>query len=623
MKASIIYILIFFCINTFAQDQGNLDSLLQAYRSQKEDTTKVGTIETIVASQLYVEPELAKKYAKEMVALSRKIKYPKGLAMGYYYLGAYFLYKDVPDSAEIAIRKMKLLNIKKTEYLSFLLKKNKLLAYVYLQKDKYDSVFHYTNESIYLYTNRDSSSMKQNRKLKEGVSTIYELLASSYTQLDMYNLALKNELQALKLYKELGWGESMQAPIKNTLGIIESKLGNYREALIYLGEAENIFRLNHEDIDVLTAMRNQGMVYKYLKEYDKAIDYFKNCLSLAQKLDDKFSEAIMWSNMGVSYNALGKEKEAWDSFSKAGKIFKDLNVTRSTYCMGMGDYYYTKNELDSTLYYANKAIMASESTQDLESSSQGYDFRHKVYKKMGNHKRALEDYETYTKLKDSMFNKTKSRQIEELRTIYDTEKKEQQIQVQKQEIEVLTIKEKVSRLQRLLLAFGLSIALVGVYAVYQRNKRHRVAKEKAEMDLEYRTKELTTHALHLAKKNEVLSDIKEKAEAFKASGGAEPGYQTLIQTINFDIQDDNNWENFSKYFEEVHKDFNAKVQQRFVNITSNDLRLMALIKMNLSSKEIASILNISPDGIKKARQRLRKKMELEPTDSLEAVIIAI
>lgn len=73
----------------------------------------------------------------------------------------------------------------------------------------------------------------------------------------------------------------------------------------------------------------------------------------------------------------------------------------------------------------------------------------------------------------------------------------------------------------------------------------------------------------------------------------------------------------------MYKGFNAKVQQQYPNITSNDLRLMALMKMNLSSKEIANILNISGDGVKKARHRLRKKIGLEPTDSLEAIIISL
>ncbi|MBR9914570.1 MAG: hypothetical protein GYB32_07040 [Algicola sp.] len=154
-------------------------------------------------------------------------------------------------------------------------------------------------------------------------------------------------------------------------------------------------------------------------------------------------------------------------------------------------------------------------------------------------------------------------------------------------------------------------------------KKNKVIRENLNKDLEYKTKELTTHALHLAKKNEVLNDLKEKAKVFKADTNADPGYQMLIQTINFDLQDDNNWENFRKYFEEVHKDFNANAQKKYPNITPNDLRLMALLKMNLSSKEIANILNISSDGIKKARQPLRKKMGINSNDSLEAIVIAI
>jgi len=58
-------------------------------------------------------------------------------------------------------------------------------------------------------------------------------------------------------------------------------------------------------------------------------------------------------------------------------------------------------------------------------------------------------------------------------------------------------------------------------------------------------------------------------------------------------------------------------------VTKNELRFMALLKMNMSSKEIATILNISPDGIKKARQRLRKKMSLTPDVSLENTVVGI
>lgn len=154
-------------------------------------------------------------------------------------------------------------------------------------------------------------------------------------------------------------------------------------------------------------------------------------------------------------------------------------------------------------------------------------------------------------------------------------------------------------------------------------KRNKLEKEKVDAELAFKKKELTTHALHLAKKNEVLEDLKQKAETLKQTDASKNGYQQLIRTIDFDLQDDNNWKNFSRYFEEVHKDFNSNVKERFPDITANELRLLALLKMNLSSKEIANILNISQEGIKKARYRLRKKLNIATEDSLQDLVLSL
>ena len=173
------------------------------------------------------------------------------------------------------------------------------------------------------------------------------------------------------------------------------------------------------------------------------------------------------------------------------------------------------------------------------------------------------------------------------------------------------------------MGIGLLLSLIGFYAVRQRMKRNKLEKEKVDVELEFKKKELTTHALNLARKNETLENLKLKAQELREKENMGVGYNQLIRSINFDLQDDNNWENFSRYFEEVHKDFNSNVTKKYPEVTPNELRLMALLKMNLSSKEIANILNISIPGIKKARQRLRKKMNLSSKDSLENAVLSI
>ena len=148
-------------------------------------------------------------------------------------------------------------------------------------------------------------------------------------------------------------------------------------------------------------------------------------------------------------------------------------------------------------------------------------------------------------------------------------------------------------------------------------------KERVDAELEFKKKELTTHALNLARKNETLENLKIKAQELKEKESTGTGYNQLIRSINFDLQDDHNWENFSRYFEEVHKDFNSIVKTKYPQVTSNELRLLALLKMNLSSKEIANILNISSEGIKKARYRLRKKLDLSTDDSLQDLVLSL
>lgn len=214
-----------------------------------------------------------------------------------------------------------------------------------------------------------------------------------------------------------------------------------------------------------------------------------------------------------------------------------------------------------------------------------------------------------------------------MRAIFDTEKKEQQIARQEAEIDLLEEREKVSSLQKTLLGGGLGLSLLalgfGFYGFRERIKRNKLEKEKVEAELAFKKKELTTHALHLAKKNEILEEVKQKAKELKAEENTEKGIQALIQIINFDQQDDKAWENFTQFFEEVHKNFGKLAMAKYPDITKNELRLMALMKMNLSSKEIANILNISSDGVKKARQRLRKKMNLSSNASLETTVMAI
>jgi len=179
-----------------------------------------------------------------------------------------------------------------------------------------------------------------------------------------------------------------------------------------------------------------------------------------------------------------------------------------------------------------------------------------IYKKQKKFDLALDEYTRFKILNDSLFDLKKDGQIEELKTIYETEKKEQQLALQEKEITVLEQEAKISNQQRWLLGGGMTLSLLalgfGFYGFRQRTKKNKLEKEKVVADLEFKKRELTTHALHLAKKNEVLENVKLKAKDLKSQGDTK-GYQELIKTINFDQQDDKNWESFTQYFEHLNR----------------------------------------------------------------------
>ncbi|WP_282043133.1 tetratricopeptide repeat protein [Winogradskyella flava] len=369
----------------------------------------------------------------------------------------------------------------------------------------------------------------------------------------------------------------------------------------------------------------KGLSQIKLKHYDAAEKNLKEAIKIAKEINQQNIVTTALTQLGyleIERNNLIKADAYLAEAKSFMKAKNSFNVDYD-YNLFKGQLNLAQNKYQAALKNFNVCEELAESNNSLTNLSFSKYYKSKALENLGNYKTALAVYKESSDAKDTLTTQFRTAQTVEQKIIYQTERKEKEIALQKKDIDILEQKAKVSNLQKLLLGLALLLALIAVYAFFQRSKRHRLEKEKAKIDLEYKTKELTTHALHLAKKNEVLSDLKNKAKAFKADADADPGYQMLIQTINFDLQDDNNWENFSRYFEEVHKDFNTKAQLQFPNITSNDLRLMSLLKMNLSSKEIANILNISSDGIKKARQRLRKKMGIDSSQSLEAIVIAI
>jgi len=139
---------------------------------------------------------------------------------------------------------------------------------------------------------------------------------------------------------------------------------------------------------------------------------------------------------------------------------------------------------------------------------------------------------------------------------------------------------------------------------------------KLEAEINFKNSELASSAMHLVKKGEVI--LKSKTHLTQLMRGLDnpeaiTELKKMIRTLSEDDNLDKEWENFARHFDQVHSSFLFHLKEKHPGITPNELKLSAYLRMNLSTKEIAQLMNISVRGVEISRYRLRKKLQI-PTE---------
>src|SRR5690606_20776206 len=141
----------------------------------------------------------------------------------------------------------------------------------------------------------------------------------------------------------------------------------------------------------------------------------------------------------------------------------------------------------------------------------------------------------------------------------------------------------------------------------------KLKNEKLQMEIEVKNSELASTSMHLVQKNDLLSKIKSDLSKLNSSIPTDENVYDLkkiIRLLKAEEKTDEEWEQFSLYFDKVNTNFHEELKLEFPNITTNDLKLSTYLKLGLSTKEIAELMKISPRGIEISRYRLRKKLQI-------------
>lgn len=133
--------------------------------------------------------------------------------------------------------------------------------------------------------------------------------------------------------------------------------------------------------------------------------------------------------------------------------------------------------------------------------------------------------------------------------------------------------------------------------------------EKLQAEVDFKNSELATNAMHLVQKGELLTKIKSELNQLMKAVDNEKAASELkkvVKVLGEDEKMDKDWEHFTHHFDKVHSDFVVVLKEKYPSITANELKLSAYLRMNLSTKEIAQLMNISVRGVEISRYRLRK-----------------
>lgn len=466
--------------------------------------------------------------------------------------------------------------------------------------------------------------------------------------------------KAIELQKQIGDTTNL-ADSYNFLAGIYGESGQYSKSTKVLFEAIIIYEAQNDLSGVVKSFNNLGYLFMKLEDYEKAKEYYKKALLIIDKNNINYNKGFLYSNLGICYKEFGDNENALTNYQLALGQYKTnstLNAIPMLYQSFGNLYAFRLNKPDSAFFYFNKGIAQAEiydtnslielylslgqlyatqnsskksidafnkslkvavRNEDLNGQMQAYFNLSEANKKLTHFSKALSNYEKYVVLKDSINDKETKINISRLNEKYENDKN-------KLLVEQLKIEQKHNRTLLIALIVGIALLLIAMvfilYGLAQRKRRTRAEKSLLEKELRFKNKELASHALMMMQKNRMLKTLFNSIDdAAKAKAEELPRLlNRLKMQIKSNIKSDKDWELFKLYFEQINKSFFTKLKIINADLTQNDIKLAALIKLRFNIKEAASVLNLSPNSIKGARSRLRNKLNLKSSDDLSRVI---
>jgi DNA-binding CsgD family transcriptional regulator len=243
--------------------------------------------------------------------------------------------------------------------------------------------------------------------------------------------------------------------------------------------------------------------------------------------------------------------------------------------------YYQTSHFHRALEFTRQALTRAEERDDKQAMYKAHLLSATIWEELGNIEKAYYHHKEFTRIKDDFHGVEKQKLVAEMQVRYEVEKAEKEREI------------------------------------------YRLKAEQLELDVNKKDRELTVLALHVAQKNEFIDKMHQKMNTAGMNAHASDTKDQINKfaaEMRSNVHVESQWTMFQQKFTQLHPEFMRTLSKMYNSLTPTELKICALLKINLSNKEIATMLSVSTHNIEMHRYRIRKKFGLSTQTNLSSFL---
>lgn len=462
---------------------------------------------------------------------------------------------------------------------------------------------------------------------------------------------------------------------------------DYGEALKQHLESYKIASNHLEDAQIMIVLNNIAILYSKEKKYDKANSHFNKALVLAEKYNDSLKMSLYTMNLGLLANEENKLQQARIFFNKSLQFSKTLEIriptliglynndlllgnikkarseaekllpnlkneqnndNRIDLSLIIAKSYLQENNLVKALQWANITLAEK---PDLEKKVELYALLSDIYFRLKSYTIAFQYKDSIT-ISNTKLNTIKNGKLFESSEVkfqiqnYKEKLIEKEARIKSERklfysviiaivfalIILLLIfrnysikvkqKELFAKREQQIIEFKLEKEIAENSLLLEKEKTAHLEKESLKNEIQLRNQRILSRALYISGRNQLLQDIL-KSFSILPNLTENDAIIKNIQALKEHLKTDDDWGNYVRHFDEVNQGFIKRLTEKHPDLTTTDIRYISYVYMNLDTKEIATMLNITPVACRKRKQRIEERLELPNNISLNTYLLSL